>query len=254
MSVPLQLSGTIALLADAHGNLPALEAVLGDLTRFDVTDVVSLGDVANLGPAPRETLRRLRSLEPVTVLGNTDHYLLNSRALADVSAPNDETPRFLEVEAWCAARLFDEDKEFIQSFQRSVNLSVDGLEVLAYHGSPRSFDDLVRSGTSDDTLDPWFEGHRAAVLVGAHTHEQFVRRYHDAILVNPGSVGMPFRTPRGGRVESPSLAEYALLSVVNDQPNITLRRVPYELADLRALGESSGMPHWEWWFENWRQA
>ncbi|HLU82917.1 MAG TPA: metallophosphoesterase family protein [Trueperaceae bacterium] len=255
MNDSVQLSGTIALLADVHGNLPALEAVLGDLTRFDVTDVVSLGDMANFGPAPRESLRRLRSLEPVTtILGNTDHYLLHPRALADVTAANDDTPRFLAVEAWCADRLLDEDREFIGSFQPTARLVVDEVEVLAYHGSPLSFDDQVRSATPNDTLDRWFDGHGAAVLAGAHTHEQFARRYHDAILLNPGSVGMPFRTPKGGTIESPSVAEYALLSVVNGQPNINLRRVRYDLADLEALGGSSGMPHWEWWFGPWRQA
>ena len=255
MNEPLELSGTIALLADVHGNLPALEAVLGDMTRFDVTDVVSLGDMANFGPSPREALRRMRSLETaVTIMGNTDAYLLRARTPADVAAPNEDTPRFMAVESWCAARLSDDDRAFVDSFQPSVRFVIDEVEVLAYHGSPRGFDDQVRSSTSDLILDEWFEDHDAAVLVGAHTHEQFVRRYHDAILMNPGSVGMPFRSPRGGQVESPSLAEYALLSVVNDQPNLTLRRVPYQLADLRSLGESSGMPHWGWWFENWRQA
>lgn len=255
MNDPLPLSGTIALLADVHGNLPALEAVLGDMTRFDVTDVISLGDMANFGPAPRESLRRLRSLEPaVAIMGNTDHYLLQPRTPADVATSNEETPRFLAVEEWCANRLSDEDREFVRSFLPSARVVVDDVGIVTYHGSPRSFDDQVRSSTADGVLDPWFSGQTGKVLIGAHTHEQFVRRYHDAVLMNPGSVGMPFRTPLDGSVESPTLAEYALLSVVNGQPNITLRRVRYDLADLRNLGEASGMPHWEWWFANWRQA
>jgi len=254
MSEVRHLSGTIALIADVHGNLPALEAVLGDMTRFDVTEVVSLGDMANFGPAPRESLRRVRALEPVTILGNTDQYLLGHRTVADIRAPNEETPLFLEVENWCASRLHDEDREFVRSFRPTATLDVDGLEVLAYHGSPRSFDDLIRSSTPDEQLDEWFAGHSAPVLMGAHTHEQFVRRYHDALLLNPGSVGMPFRVPRGGAVYSPSLAEYALLTVVNGQPNVNLRRVRYDLDSLRALGEASDMPQWEWWFGRWRQA
>lgn len=254
MSHALSLSGTVALIADVHGNLPALEAVLGDMTRFDVTEVVSLGDVANFGPAPRESLRRLRALEPVTVLGNTDQYLLGVRTVADIREPNVETQRFLDVENWCASRLSDEDREFVRSFQPTVTLDVNGVEVLAYHGSPRSFDDPIRSSTPDEQLDVWFGERTAPVLMGAHTHEQFVRRYHEALLLNPGSVGMPFRVPRGGTVYSPSLAEYALLTVVNGQPNVNLRRVRYDLDDLRALGENSDMPQWEWWFARWRQA
>ena len=262
MNEPLELGGTVALVADVHGNLPALEAVLGDMTRFDVTEVVSLGDMANFGPAPREALRRLRALEPVTVMGNTDHALLEPRTLADVVQVTDDTPRFLEVEDWCAQRLTDDDRDFVRSFRPTVTLSVDGVAVLAYHGSPLSFDHQVRSFTPDETLDPWFadwfetgDGAKGpSVLVGAHTHEQFLKRYHDALLINPGAVGLPIRTPRGGAVEHPTVAEYALLSVVNGQPNVNLRRVRYDLDDLRALGEGSEMPHWEWWFEAWRQA
>jgi predicted phosphodiesterase len=210
--------------------------------------------MANFGPAPRESLRRLRALEPVTVLGNTDQYLLQVRTVDDIRAPNEETQRFLEVENWCASRLHDEDRVFVRSFEPSLTLDVDGVEVLAYHGSPRSFDDAIRSSTPDEQLDAWFGERIPHVLVGAHTHEQFVRRYHDAMLLNPGSVGMPFRTPRDGTIYSPSLAEYALLSVVNGQPSVNLRRVRYDLDDLRALGESNEMPQWEWWFERWRQA
>src|SRR5690606_15744094 len=212
MSEPIRLSGTIALLADVHGNLPALEAVLGDMTRFDVTDLVSLGDMANFGPAPRESLRRLRSLVPaVAIMGNTDHYLLQPRTEADVATPNADTPRFLEVEAWCADRMFDEDREFVRTFQSTARLLVDEVEMLAYHGSPRSFDDQVRSSTADASLGAWFTGHDAKVLLGAPAHGQFVRRYHGAGRRSPGSVGMPFHTPRGGSVESPTVAEYALV-------------------------------------------
>lgn len=254
MNTPLELSGTIALLADVHGNLPALEAVLGDMTRFDVTEVISLGDVANFGPAPRETLRRLRSLEPAAlVMGNTDAYLLRPRTAADVATPTAETPFMLEVEAWCAGRLSDDDRSFVASFRPSVRFVIDEVEVLAYHGSPRSFDDKVYSTTGDEALDPLFPSHAADVLVGAHTHEQFLRRYRETVLLNPGSVGQPIRLPKGEPVQHPSVAEYALFSVVNGQPNLNFRRVRYDLDDLRSLGESSGMPHWETWFESWVQ-
>lgn len=257
----MQLSGTVALIADVHGNLPALEAVLGDMTRFDVTAVVSLGDAANLGPAPREALRRLRALEPVTIMGNTDQSLLTPRTVADVATVTEDTPRHLELEAWCARRLTEDEREFVRTFSATATLDVEGVPVLAYHGSPVSFDDPVRSFTPDATLDPWFDawftdGPGAAgpsVLVGAHTHEQFVKRYHDALLMNPGSVGLPVRQPRGAAARHPTVAEYGLLSVVNGQANVHLRRVRYDLDDLRALVEASDMPQREWWLGAWTQ-
>jgi len=52
----------VAALYDIHGNLPALEAVLDDVRRAQVDEVVVGGDVLP-GPMPRETLRRLLDLE-----------------------------------------------------------------------------------------------------------------------------------------------------------------------------------------------
>ena len=68
----------IALIADIHANLPAVEAVIADIRRKHKPDrIVSLGDQVNLGPAPCDTLRLLRA-EGVTCLhGNHEGYILS---------------------------------------------------------------------------------------------------------------------------------------------------------------------------------
>jgi hypothetical protein len=50
----------IALLADVHGNVVALGAVLDDIQqRGGAGEIWVLGDIVALGPAPVETLERL---------------------------------------------------------------------------------------------------------------------------------------------------------------------------------------------------
>ena len=62
----------IALIADIHANLLAAEAVLSDIHKKHGPDrIISLGDQVNLGPAPRDTLRLLRS-ENVTCLRSSN--------------------------------------------------------------------------------------------------------------------------------------------------------------------------------------
>ena len=232
----------LALLADIHGNLTALEAVLDDMGIFDVEDILCLGDAANFGPQPQETLRRVRELGPKVVMGNTDAYLLRPRTLRDVPAPDENTDFFLAVEAWSAEQLTEHDLAYVRTFQETVRLNWEGLDVLAYHGSPKSYDDPVRATTPDEVLDGYFAGESADFYVGAHTHEQFVRRYHGARLMNPGSVGLSFvKTPEGRWVNYP-LAEYALLDVVNGEPNLTFRRVPYDAETYVESVRNSGMP------------
>ena len=68
----------IALLADIHGNLPALAAALADIQRKHAPDsIVSLGDQVNLGPSPREVLAMLRENGVTCLHGNHERYILS---------------------------------------------------------------------------------------------------------------------------------------------------------------------------------
>jgi predicted phosphodiesterase len=59
----------VALISDIHGNLVSLEAVLADIDREGVDQIVCLGDVAGLGPQPREILARLQALGCICIMG-----------------------------------------------------------------------------------------------------------------------------------------------------------------------------------------
>jgi len=65
----------IAILADIHGNLLALDAVIDDLQHRSVDRVVNLGDCVS-GPLwPAETAQRLMDLDWPTVRGNHDRWV-----------------------------------------------------------------------------------------------------------------------------------------------------------------------------------
>lgn len=66
----------IALIADIHGNVVALDEVLAELEKKAVDQIVCLGDVAAGGPRPAQTLERLRELDCPVVMGNADQWLL----------------------------------------------------------------------------------------------------------------------------------------------------------------------------------
>lgn len=232
----------IAVIADVHGNLAALEAVIADMLRFDVEEVLCLGDVANFGPEPSATIARLRSLEPLTVLGNTDAYLLSPRTAADVPNADPHTAVHLEIESWCAGRLSEEDREWLRGFPPHRELDLGGCRVVAYHGSPLSYDDPVTPETPADQLDRWFAGHDADLYLGAHVHHQFARKHRRSMVANPGSVGLAYDRPASGGERVP-VAEYALLQFVGGEPNLHLRRVPYDVELLQEAVARTGMPH-----------
>ena len=245
----------LAVISDIHGNLNALTAVLNDFETTAPDKTVLLGDVANFGPQPHETLARLRELDFPTVMGNTDASLLQPPTLEDIKNPTDDTPFFLAVEGWCAEQLTEDDRNYVRTFQPTINLDVDGVSVLLCHGSPRSYNDIIKATTPEETLDEFFADEEAQVMAGGHTHTQLLRRYKDGLLINPGSVGLPFLYAQVAKekveVVNPHWAEYALVEAVHNQPSVIFRRVPYDVTPLVEAARSSTMPYVERWLSGW---
>ena len=236
----------IALIADIHGNRLALDAVLEELEREEIDRIVCLGDVA-VGPQPTEAVERVRALACSVVMGNWDAYFL--RGFPDA---NDElSQRLTEIGAWWAEQLTPEQREYMESFVPSVELELEeDLQVQVHHGSPRSYEDFVYATTDDDELESMLDGKRAPVMALGHTHFQMLRRFDDVLLVNPGSVGLPFA--RRARVMSMSpWAEYGILSVENGRFSVDLRRTDFDVGALVRLIVESGMPHADWWAGLW---
>ena len=67
----------LAVLADIHGNLPALQAVIDDMAQFAVDQVVVAGDSINWGPFSREVLEVIRERRWPVIRGNNELYLLD---------------------------------------------------------------------------------------------------------------------------------------------------------------------------------
>lgn len=204
----------VAALYDIHGNLPALEAVLGELRRERVEQIVVGGDVFP-GPMASEAFARLLNLDqPIEfILGNCEVALLAAREGRD---PGRMPDRAKDSMRWCAAQISANDERMLRSWPKTVTLNIEGLgAVLFCHGTPRNEDEIFTRLTSDSAVMPALADVRAKVVVCGHTHMQFDRVIGDIRVVNAGSVGMPFGTPG---------ADWLVLG-----PEIELRHTDYDL-------------------------
>lgn len=236
----------LGLISDIHGNLLALDAVLEELERDGIDQIVCLGDVA-VGPQPAEALARVRELGCPVVMGNWDAAFIRG-----MPEPKDQVGEMLvEIGNWWAAFLSPDDRRFMESFQPTVDLVLGSTPALAFHGSPKSYDDWIFSTTPDEELRPLLIDTEATVLLGGHTHLQMMRRYEDSLIVNPGSVGLPFREWWPRPVLISPWAEYGVVGGDNGQLSIDLRRTPFDVDAFLAMSLESGMPHAEWWANCW---
>ncbi|HEX3454149.1 MAG TPA: metallophosphoesterase family protein [Gaiellaceae bacterium] len=227
----------LALLSDQHGNDVAFQAALEDVERIGVDDIVCLGDVVQGGTQPAEALDRLAALGCETVLGNADAFLLE----IPEGSPEPVTERQLEVRDWTLAQLDASHLEQIRAFAPIVRREHEGLRLVLFHGSPRSYDDVLLPELDGEALDPYL-GHEAALLAGGHTHLQWTRQIGPALYVNPGSVGISYDRHSDPPVLRP-LAEWALVTIANEVVAVEFRQVPYAVDDFRAAALRSGRPY-----------
>ncbi|CAN5922281.1 metallophosphoesterase family protein [soil metagenome] len=184
---------TVAVLSDIHGVLPALDAVLAEPDVAAADRIVLTGDIA-AGPQPGEVVDRLVDLgdRVVWVRGNADRELVTLARGGTTAIPDPIAP-------WAAQQLSDEHVALLDKLPHPVTLTVDGFgPVLFCHGSPRDDDEVV---LVDTRIDRWAEvladvDPAVATIVCGHTHMPFQRLAHRRLIVNPGSVGMPYG--RGG--------------------------------------------------------
>jgi diadenosine tetraphosphatase ApaH/serine/threonine PP2A family protein phosphatase len=201
-----------ALLYDVHGNLPALEAALADARSAGAERFVLGGDYALFGARPRETAARLRELDGVAIRGNTDRWLRDSSDAPD-------SPLVERSLAWCREALGDELCDELAAMP--VTAPLNGA--LVCHASPRS-DMLTFAPAPSDADTELLRDDDPAVVVFGHSHLQFERELGGRLLVNPGSVGLPFDGDRraayalwhGGRRFELRRVEYDVDSYVED--------------------------------------
>ncbi|MDC7338800.1 metallophosphoesterase family protein [Streptomyces lydicus] len=230
----------VAVLSDIHGVLPALEAVLAEPDVRAAERIVLTGDIA-AGPQPTEVLDLLMSLGDRVgwIAGNADRELLEHRRHTPDSAPTPDP-----LTPWAADRLRPDHLDLLASLPRTLTLPVRGLgTVLFCHATPRDDEEVV---LVDSRLDRWQEVFTGLdddirTVVCGHTHMPFVRLAHGRLVVNPGSVGMPYGRPG---------AHWALLG-----PGTDLRHTPYDLeAAVRRLTRISTYPDAAAWADYYLHA
>jgi predicted phosphodiesterase len=230
----------IGVIADAHGNLAALEAVMAAMGAAAPDMVVNLGDLVSGPFDPAGSAEIQMRSGYLTIAGNHERQLQDdSQGAFDVLA---------------RPHLTQDQWTWIRSLPTTLTLC-EG-DVFACHGSPAGGDleyllEDVTSGRA--TLDreaairPRLHGIGSASLVlCGHTHTPRMVAIDGVLVVNPGSVGMPCYRDRGAIphvMESGSpLARYAIVERGRTGWSAELHGVPYDYDVAARQAEAFGFP------------
>jgi predicted phosphodiesterase len=236
----------LALLADIHGNLAALEAVLNDIHPYEPLDgILILGDIV-CGPDQQAVLRRLVELNAVMIQGNNELALAR---MAAGTAPNYVyTSKQFALRRWAMNHLEPGELDLVRDLPEQRVFHLPGADpIRMVHGSPRDVNELVLPPcqekyfykfqwyTQEKRPAPMEEIFALAdepVTVFGHTHLPWFDRRDGRLGMNPGAVNYPENGFIG--------AQYALLTWDGYHWQPEFHAVPYDLEAVRRSNEESG--------------
>jgi putative phosphoesterase len=224
----------LALLSDIHGNLPALEAVLDDISRQGITTIWFLGDWIGHGPFPNQVVEKLRAVKVRGICGNYDRKVLefdqNKRKLREKM----EAGKYASLK-WTAQELGHTARVYLTALPAEFRLEVEGVRFLLVHGSPVDDSEVLTAATPLTRLQALArQAGNPDVMLCGHSHQAFARRAGKVRFVNPGSAGRPF--------DGDNRVSYAVLEVARSQVKVTFRRLAYDVKRVAKAMQAAGLP------------
>lgn len=227
-----------AVMADVHSNLEALEAVLRDIEKKKIPDMIFLGDAVGYGPDPNKCLEILRDACSVLIAGNHDRA---------ATCP-DDTEHFNEYAKaavlWTREELSEENKAFIEALALTTEMKDDG--VLLVHSTPKEpeawhylltlWDAEINFNYFDQRICMLGHSHQPFVIERLPSGEMVIQSKEISLgssaryILNAGSVGQPRdRDPR---------ACYMMI----DGEKVEFVRIAYDIEKTQKKMHDSGLP------------
>lgn len=222
------------MFSDIHSNLLALENVLNDIENKKIQDMYCLGDLVGYGPRPNEVIELLRKLRIPTIMGNYDEgigFEKDDCGCAYTSWEEIETGKS-SIE-WTTNNTTPENKKFLQSLLKKIELQINGKRILLVHGSPRRINEYLYEGRPEKSVKRMLNSLDIDVLGCGHTHLPYYKTVNGTHIVNPGSVGKP--------KDGDPRASYAIINL-GKEIDVEFRRVEYPVEKVAEEILEVGLP------------
>ena len=179
----------IAIITDIHGNRQALEAIIADLERQDVDEIVVAGDTVNMLPDSRRCWQMVQALTRNVIKGNHEFLTHDFQDLLAKDAVY-SSDRFAPLRA-CVAQFSNEELDQM----RALPITLHYPDLLLTHATPRNLFESIGLETTPDQLREMFADSSEPFIVRGHNHV-FLEQHFDhhgskRIVTTLGSAGIP---------------------------------------------------------------
>ncbi|MGE5676981.1 MAG: metallophosphoesterase family protein [Pseudomonadota bacterium] len=223
----------IAVIADIHSNLLALNEVLLDIDTRNADLVVCLGDLVGYATYPNEVIDTIRENRILTVKGNYDEAVGEELMACGCDYPDPKDMENAGISLnWTIDETREDNKQYLKSLPMEVNMDFGGRKVKFVHGSPRRINEYLKEDSMEaEEVMADFEGD---ILVCGHTHIPYRKKYGSKLLINAGSTGKP-------KTGSPK-AGYVIIELGGENEEVEIVEVDYEYEKTARAIEEVGLP------------
>ena len=223
----------IAVLGDVHANMPALRAVLDDISTIGCDAIWCTGDLVGRGPHPNEVIAEVRRLEIPTVQGNWDEAVGMEREQPGVISATPVAEAECRASLEWTTRVTDEGhRAWLRQLPLTRRETVDGRSAFVFHGTPIRASEYLWADRPSRTFARIASDEGDDLFLFGHTHETVHKLVGQSHFVAVGSVGC------GAHAH----ARYAVIYIGQPDLAVGFRTVEYDaapvVADLAAAGLS----------------
>jgi predicted phosphodiesterase len=237
----------IAFISDIHSNLEALQAVIDEIDKENISLIINLGDLVGYNANPRECVDLIRERQIISIQGNHD------RAATHLKFAMGFNILAYQAVVWSAKTLIPKHKRFLKKLEHTRVL---WDRYLLFHGAPGNPDAYIFYLFQAKKVFNYIRKKTAGVRIGffGHTHKRAVWQRdvrgkisnieipEDSLLldpeqmylINPGSVGQPR--------QKNWKASYLIFATEPD--TIRFRSVAYDLHSAQAKIRQAGLPEY----------
>ncbi|MBM7578131.1 metallophosphoesterase family protein [Jeotgalibacillus terrae] len=230
----------IAIIADIHGNHPALQAVLSEIDqRQDIEHIYCLGDMIGIGPDTNEVLETLFDRKDVSMItGNHDEAVLALLKGEDHPLSHAHARAHHQ---WIADNM---DTTFIPKLEqlpRTINITIEGKMILFihYHIDSTKLTDHISEDPFSKIIEPeldnlraLFKNNKENLICFGHHHPLHYFKDDETIYLNPGSLGC----------NSTPVAPYSIVDIQQDKITVSLHEASYDNKNFLASYERLQVP------------
>lgn len=224
----------LAVISDTHGNAIAFEAIIQDLKRQSPDAVVFLGDMVMRGPQPVECIEMVRDLNPLAIIRGNYEDIFNKLPNPNWTPKHYKEELILRAFEYDANLISKQDQEWLANLPTGHSCLFENIPTEMYHASHDSLVHIVYPWAPLEALDTLHQDEATKLVLYGHIHHAHVRQGNGRLVVNCGSIGLPF--------DGDNRASYAIIDMHQRDIAVQLRRVTYDIDKAIQLAKDLQMP------------